>query len=320
MYIQSILVMLLIFFLSSCEQIAVFSTPKKQSIPSHSKLASQSEEYFWKTLHQGDYKNIPSADKLLMAAYLQNPNDPNIAAHLGFLHIWKVTERGREKTIPPEIVNEIVLARKYFGDAVELNSDDARYLGFYGDSQLVEGKIFHNPREQTRGYFTLKKAIRDWPQFNYFTAGYVMSVLPADSKHFQEALEWQWATLDLCAGEKVNRIHPDFSLYMKKETQQGPERACWNSWIAPYNFEGFFLNMGDMLVKNGNWQAANQIYHNAKLAKNYTTWPYRGVLENRITYAKENISNFQKETVETPNKTLLFNSGYACVACHQEAR
>lgn len=317
MYHKWICASLIFLIISGCESIAVLSTPKKQAVQSHTQLAEQAQKHFWDTLHQGQYNNIPEANHLLMAAYLQNPNDPQIAAHLGFLHIWKITEREREKTIPPTVVNEIILSQKYFSDAVLLNPSDARYLGFLGDSQLVEGKIFHDQRQQTHGYFKLKRAIHDWPEFNYFTAGYVMSVLPARSDRFKEGLQWQWATLDLCANTKVDRNHPDFTPYMKFETQQGPKRACWNSWIAPYNFEGFFLNMGDMLVKSGDWQTAIKIYRNAMLDKNYSTWPYRKLLEKRIVEAKANVANFQKNYI-SPTKTILFNSGYGCVVCHQQ--
>lgn len=284
---------------------------------SNTPLARQAQAYFWQTLHQGRYQDIAVADKQLMAAYLENPNDPTIAAHLGFLHIWKITERGRESIIPPTIVNEIILSNKYFQDAVALQSEDARYLGFLGDSQLAEGQIFHDQWQQVHGYFTLQRSIKAWPQFNYFTAGFVMSTLPSSSNYFKEGLEWQWLTMDLCAEEKVNRQNPTFAPYMKLETHQGLGRACWNSWIAPYNFEGFFLNMGDMLVKAGDWQTAVRIYQNAKLVSNYSQWPYRALLENRIQNAKKNVNNFQKETVGSPEKTILFNSGYGCVVCHQ---
>ena len=94
--------------LSGCEQIAVLFTPKKQAITSQSELASKAENYFWETLHQGNYQDIPQADYLLMAAYLQNPNDPKLAAHIGLLHLWKITERQREENIPPTITNEII--------------------------------------------------------------------------------------------------------------------------------------------------------------------------------------------------------------------
>lgn len=300
----------------SCEKLAVLTTPAKEPIPSHSQLAMQAENNFWSTLHQGNYQGIAKANHLLMAAYLQNPNDPTLAAHLGFLHIWKITERQRYAKIPPEIVNEIILSNRYFKQAVQLDPADARYLGFYGDTQLVQGQIFHDEREQVRGYFTLKRAINKWPEFNYFTAGYVMSVLPPERKEFKEALAWQWKTVDLCAGAKVNRANPDFSPYMHQETQKGSKRACWNSWIAPYNFEGFFLNMGDMLVKSGDPITAIKIYQNAKLAKNYSSWPYKKLLEQHLALAKQNVMHFQNES-NNPKNTILFNSGYGCVACHQ---
>ncbi len=302
--------------LTSCEDLAIHFTPTKKPIASHSKLAEKAEHFFWDTLHQGKYDNISTSTKLLLAAYLENPNDPLLAAHLGFLHIWKITERQRIANPPPEIVDDIILAKKYFADAVELQTNDARFLGFYGDSEMVEGSIFHDKRQQTKAYFTLKNAIHQWPQFNYFTAGYVMTTLPKQSEHFQTALDWQWSTLDLCAQTKINHNNPDFSPYLNLETQVGPQRACWNSWIAPYNFEGFFLNMGDMLVKQGDWKTAITLYKNATLMKNYSTWPYRKLLENRIAHAKENVENFQHSSA-SPDKSMMINSGYGCVACHQ---
>lgn len=279
----------------ACQKIIVENTPPKKPIPSKSALARTAENYFWKTLHQGRYEDISHADYLLMAAYLENSHDPKITAHLGFLHIWKMTERQRDKEKNPLIVNEITLAKKYFSDALELDPKNPIYRGFLGDSMLVEGQIGENQREQTQAYFMLQDAIAQWPAFNYFTAGYPMSTLPATSKYFLEGLEWQWLTLDVCAGTKVNRKNPDFSAFMSRETRHGSQRACWNSWAAPYNFEGFFMNMGDMLVKSGDWQTAILIYKNAKLAKNYASWPYRSMLESRIKHAKANVDNFQKK-------------------------
>ena len=297
-------------------------TPSKKAIPSQSALAFQADEYFWTTLHQGNYQNIPNAEKLLLAAYLKNPNDPKLAAHLGFLHIWQISERARLAQQNPAAVNDIILARKYFSDAYELNPDDARILGFLGVTYLVEGQIFNDQRQQVRGYFTLKRAIVAWPQFNYFTAGYPMSSLPANSKNFAQGLKWQWQNLDVCANTKVSHSNPDFSPYMHLETRYGPKRACWNSWIAPYNFEGFFLNMGDMLVKSGDWQTAIKIYNNAKLADNYVTWPYKSVLEKRIQNAQQNVTAFNQPidnaTLSADQKLIMFNSQFSCMACHQQ--
>lgn len=302
--------------LVACEQVAVFSTPHKRAIDSKTALATKAQNYFWSTLHHGRYQDLAKADYLLMAAYLQTPNDPKLAAHLGFIHLWKITERQRNLNESPKITNEIILAKKYFSDAVELDPKNAIYQGFLGDSLLIEGKIFHDELEQVHGYFALKRAIANWPEFNYFTAGYPMSSLSAQSDKFKEGLEWQWLTLDRCAGRKINRKNPDYGTYLQTVPHYGKKRACWNSWVAPYNFEGFFMNMGDMLVKSGDWQTGVKIYQTAKLDKNYSSWPYRDMLENRIKHAQENVANFQQKNAD-PDKTIMFNSGYGCVACHQ---
>jgi len=309
---------LLSLALSGCEQMALMTTPSKKPQPSRSKLAQVAEKKFWDHLHQGAYEQLPETTKLLTAAYLENPNDPQLAAHLGFAHIWKITERARLQQVPPTITDEITLSKSYFKDATRMDPADARYQGFLGDSMLVAGKIAHNDREQVRGYFQLKRAINQWPEFNYFTAGYVMSSLKSDSDHFKEGVEWQWKTLDLCSNSKIDRANPDYRAYMGLETTQGRKRACWNSWIAPHNFEGFFMNMGDMLVKQGDWQTGVKIYRNAKLSKGYSTWPYRQMLERRIQHAQENVAYFNHENEHSPDRSILFNSGYGCAACHQQ--
>jgi hypothetical protein len=59
-------------------------------------------------------------------------------------------------------------------------------------------------------------------------------------------------------------------------------RARTNSWIAPHNMEGLFLNMGDMLVKSGDWRLAQKVYGLARGVRgvgDYASWPYRDVLE-----------------------------------------
>ncbi|KGP62943.1 hypothetical protein EP47_07440 [Legionella norrlandica] len=306
----------MVFNLVACEKVALMTTPAKKQQSSKSQLAAQAEKYFWQTLHEGRYQDIPKADYLLMAAYLENPYDSKLAAHLGFIHIWKITETGRTKNHSPLIPNQIILSKKYFADALQLDPENSIYQGFYGDTQLVEGQIFKDKRQEVEGYFTLKAAINNWPEFNYFTAGYPMSSLSADSEHFKEGLEWQWETLDLCAGKKIDRKNPDYTLFMNRETTVGQQRACWNSMIAPHNFEGFFMNLGDMLVKSGEPETGVKIYQNAKLSKSYDKWPYKDMLEKRILNAKANVKNFNQKS-NNPDQSIMFNSGYGCVVCHQ---
>ena len=115
----------------------------------------------------------------------------------------------------------------------------------------------------------------------------------------------------------IDRANPDYSQYMSKETREGKKRPCWNSWIAPHNFEGFFMNMGDMLVKSGDWQTAQKIYANAKLAREYPTWKYQSVLDDRIKQAQSNVALFNAPT-ETPKARIMINSEFSCPVCHQQ--
>ena len=105
---------------------------------------------------------------------------------------------------------------------------------------------------------------------------------------------------------------------MRLETREGPKRVCWNSWIAPHNFEGFFLNFGDMLVKAGQPETAVTMYGNARLAREFPAWPYRAVLEARIAGAAANVEAFRKADPAPGSPALMIRSPFACTACHQE--
>ncbi|HZP23443.1 MAG TPA: hypothetical protein VFB04_08350 [Terriglobales bacterium] len=300
--------------LGSCSYIAVHTAPAKIAAPTRSDQALKADTVFWDTLHGGNYDGIPKALEAVTAAYLQTPEDAITTAHVGWLHIWTLAESARLERVPATITDHAVLARSYFQEAVALNPSDARYLGFLGSAQLAQGAIHHDEKLSRQGYYTLRSAIDAWPEFNLFTAGYVMSGQPADSPRFKEGLAWQWKTLDECAGAVIDRQNPDFSRYMSLATKAGKKRVCWNSWIAPHNFEGFFLNMGDMLVKAGDWQTARSIYANAKLSPDYRSWPFAPVLEERIRNAQANVGGFRD-----PNGTeaIMLKSKFACMGCHQ---
>src|SRR5258708_27117556 len=112
-----------------------------------------------------------------------------------------------------------------------------------------------------------------------------MSGVPVSDSKYADAVQYQWQNLDACVDEKVDRRTVEYEKYMPKETTEGLKRVCWNSWIAPHNFEGFFLNFGDMLVKAGEPEIAVTMYANARLTPDYAQWQYRDVLEDRVRNA-----------------------------------
>lgn len=301
---------------SGCEYIAVRTANEKDAAVTRSAAAIQADTLFWRTFHGGNYDGIPAALEALTRAYLETPTDAVTAAHIAWLHSWRLAESARLDSIPATITESPVVARKFFQEAVRLDPSDARYRGFLAGMMLAEASIHGDERLTREGYFTLRDAIDRWPEFNLFTAGYIMSRQPSDSERFTEGLEWEWENLDICVGERLDRKNPDYSKYMHLATTDGPKRVCWNSWIAPHNFEGFFLNMGDMLVKARDWQTARKVYAIAKLSPDYERWPFRAVLEDRIRNAEDNVEPFN--AIDGPSKTgMMIRAPFACMACHQ---
>jgi len=300
-----------------CGRLAVWSAPAKAPSLERTPAARSADDLFWRTLHDGDYDKTPAALSALQAAYLDNPNDAVTAAHIGWVHIWRLGERARLDPVPPGITDEAVLSRRYFEEAVRLDPGDARYQGFYAATLLAEGEIHQDEKLRRRGYYTMLDAVAAFPEFNDFTAGYVMSGRPYDSERFKEGLDDQWRNLDVCVGESVDRRHPDYAQYMRLETKEGPKRVCWNSWIAPHNFEGFFLNFGDMLVKAGEPEIAVTMYANARLTPDYAQWQYRDVLEDRVRNAAAYVAAFRQEKPAPGAPRIMGQSRFACMACHQ---
>jgi uncharacterized protein YceK len=306
--------------LVGCSFVAIHAAPQKTASSTRTEAAQKADTLFWSTLHSGRYDEIGQALDALTSAYLANPADAVTAAHIGWMHMWRLSESTRLERVPATITDDAVLARKYFQEANRLDPAEARYLGFLAGSTMAEGNIHKDDRLIRRGYFTLLDSIEAWPEFNLFTAGYVMSRQPPDSPRFQQALEWQWQTLDLCVGEKVDRRNLDYARYMALATTNGPKRVCWNSWIAPHNFEGFFLNMGDMLVKAGDLQTARTVYAAARLSETYAQWKYRDVLELRIRNAEANVKHFNANdaTSDKIHQRIMISTPFACMGCHQE--
>jgi hypothetical protein len=75
--------------------------------------------------------------------------------------------------------------------------------------------------------------------------------------------------------------------------------------------------MGDLLVKAGDWQTAQQIYANAKLLPEYSIWMFASVLEDRIRNAHVNVARFNGSD-PSPKMGMMGGSAFSCMACHQQ--
>ena len=322
---KSIAVLLLISTLFSCGYVATTFTAKKKYSLAQSDFSKQANKYFWDNYHQGNYDSIPQITNMLNVALQENPNDIITTTHLGFLHVWALSERQRLETPKADITEQITLSRKYFDEANAMNKHDLRVLGFLADLTLAEGSTLNNKKQTTKGYFLGLKSIRKWPQFNKFTVGYFFSSLNKQDKNFKKGINWQYETIDDCACEKGTK-NTDYKLAIDKiRNSKDPviNRACWNTWIAPHNWEGFCMNWGDMLIKSGEISEGIKIYELAKESNAYNQWPFKADLELRITNAKKNEVDFNNPINEQNLKTqnvIMFNSKMACTGCHQMSK
>jgi hypothetical protein len=311
-----------------CTSAASFIKEAEVPVKTKNYLAYSAHKAMWDQLHLGNYDSIPSVLVQLNNALHQNTQDSKIAAHLGFIYLWKFCERGRKKP-DSAIIQNIYLSNHFFKQSLKLNKNDARIYGFQSATELCEGAASENIIQIASGYFKGRAAIKKWPQFNRFALSFIESQLDTSSRLYKQGMKYQWQLIDECSCKELN----------KKEILESPEtvfkeliqelqlsndprvtRACWNSWIAPHNFEGFLLNLGDMLVKQGHVKEAKKIYKATKLSPSFHEWVYKKVIDERIKNAEKNIENFNKEMklVLPRNEPQLFiNSPISCVACHQ---
>jgi tetratricopeptide (TPR) repeat protein len=310
----------LLLGLWGCATLADWTAPRKLPAASQAKNLVQLDREFWSALHLGDYGKISGLITRYKAVYAADPNQAKAAVRLGFLHVWRLSEWSRLKTIGPELIDDAALCKTYFAEAAEMLPKDARLAGFSAACSLAQADISKNERNTRRAYFDMLDAVEAWPEFNGFTAGYVLGKLPYNHERYDEGVEFLWRVLDECFGEEVNRKGFDVKPFLAMEVQHGAKRACWNSEIAPHNFEGFFLNMGDMLVKQGNVEQAKMIYNQAKSSKDYQKWPYKHILESRLQQTERLVTAF-RQPVNPPQKprgpVIMFYSPFACTGCHQ---
>ena len=297
------------------------AAPAKTPSATRTPQALQADVLLWRTLRAGDYDHIDAALQATTAAYLSDPGDALTAAHVGWLHIWRLAESGRVEHRLPTITDDAILARRYFEEAVALRPDDARFQGFLASAQLAEGAIHRDPALVRRGESTMQAAVKAWPEFNLFTAGYVASTAPADSARFREGLEQQWRNMEACLDKPVDRAQPEIARYRAGAAAMSGDklRACGNTESVPHNLEGFYLNFGDMLVKAGDWQTARKVYANAMQSPDYARWPFAAELERRIAQAPDNVAAFNGAGAGRgkPGPQMMANSNAACMACHQ---
>ncbi|MGZ4055842.1 MAG: hypothetical protein ACXVPU_01230 [Bacteroidia bacterium] len=303
----------------------------KYECSTETELARSANKFMWDNFHLGNYDSIPAILKKLDEANSYTPEDYKIIAHLGFIHLWAFCERGR-KAPDSSVTEHIYLSNYFFKKAIELNPNDPRIRGFQSSTDICEGALSENLLLIIKGYLNGLRSIKKWPTFNRSAVSFIESQRDSSSRMFKQGIKYQWKVIDECSCKKLDKktimaspqkVIADMISEVRNSQNLLIKRACWNSWIAPHNLEGFFLNFGDMLVKEGHSEEAKEMYSAAKLSPAYNDWAYKQVLEDRIKNIESDKKIFNKKLkliYRKNEKQIFINSKISCVACHQMSK
>lgn len=296
-----------------CAEPPVRSGPSGVPSAPESERGAKATAAFWTALHGSLYARLDGVTDELTAVYVDDPGDAGVALLLAQAHAWRVAERRRLESPDPRVADSLVLAESYFERAQSLSPGDDRISGWLGGIRLAIGDVHQDARATARGYADLEKSPRRWPAFNGFTVGYAMMQLPPNHRRYDDGLAAYWRAAEACAGSKLDRSNPDFSDRVSAAAEAGG--VCRNGWIAPHAFEGFFMAMGDAVLKTGEVSVARRLYQNAKLVPTYTRWPYRKELEERLKGVDARAKRYADG--ESSNDPLtMAETEYACTGCH----
>ena len=273
---------------------------------------------FFDDFHASRYSLAARDAKTLDDAAAVEPYDAPVSFVRALAHVWHANESGRASNPnPAEIAAEQRVSLELLATAKANNPNDPRVDCFLGLHRVAAGRATGNQALVKQGIASLDAAVLAWPQFSLFCRASAYDTLPASDPDYAKAVAAAYDTLDSCVGEKIDRDNPDITKYLGRATDTGPDRACWNDWIAPHNAEGFSLYFGDLLVKQGKLAVAKIVYNNAKLIKEYPTWPYKSLLDDRLGSDLAAKAALYRDADPANDPPIAGDStSHACTYCH----
>ncbi len=283
------------------------------SVPTNPQITS-----FFDAFHASRYSQASSTAAVLDQAAMQTPTDGPLSFVRFLDHFWHLSEAGRDPTQSGSALStEAMDSLGLIMTAKANNPTDPRVDCFLGIDEVETGQATKNDALVQQGMAAIDRSVQAWPQFSLFCKALVYDTLPVTDPNFQLAVDAMYGTFAACFGEPADPDNPDITKYLDQATSVGPNRACWNDWIAPHNAEGTYLFIGDLLVKQGNVAAAKVAYNDAKLIKEYPQWPYQSILEERLSSDLNATSQLYRDSDPTNDPPIGGNrDNRGCAVCH----
>jgi len=266
--------------------------------------AAAGEAAFWDTL----WADRPRADEalaLLTRAVRRDAGDGRSQFLLGMLRLYRAAgdPASFDFTHPTEAgMAEIRAAQEPFARAVELLPLDTRVPGFRAAATYADGFVHGDVTESALGLAQLDEAIAANALFDAFDLFAVVApITPGGSAYYQSRV------LGLV----------DFVLKDNLTCPAVVPHTCGNDGMAPHNFEGTLLELGDLYAKGGRLADAQQWYGVAQAFGRSFHYRYQAIADDRVAHAAERVALYQ-DADPGNDPPVLGGGGAACVYCHNK--
>lgn len=266
--------------------------------------AAAGEAAFWDTL----WADRPRADEtleLLTRAVRRDPRDGRSQFLLGMLRLYRSAGDPTSFDFAhptPEGMAEIRAAQEPFARAVELLPLDTRVPGFRAAATYADGFVHGDAMQTALGLSRLDEAVAANALFNAFDLFAVVApITPGGSAYYQSRI------LGLV----------DFILKDNLTCPAVVPHTCSNDGMAPHNFEGTLIELGDLYAKGGRLADAQQWYAFARALGQSFHYRYQAIADERVAHAADRVALYQ-DADPGNDPPILGGGGAGCVYCHNK--
>jgi len=265
--------------------------------------AAEGEAAFWDTV----WDVAPRAEvalRLLQRAVRERPHDGRSQFLLGMLHLYRSTTACADfdfARLCDAAKAEGAAAQAPLDRAADLLAHDTRIAGFAAAATYANGYVHGDADLQALGQRRIDAAVAANPLFNAFDLFAVVApITPGGSPYYQQTI------LPL-----VDFVFSDPGCILTL-----PE-ICTNAGMAPHNFEGTLVLLGDIYAKGGRLASAQLWYGLARASGAASRWRYQAIADDRVANAAARVALYaDADSLNDP--PLLGGGGASCRYCHNK--
>jgi hypothetical protein len=253
---------------------------------------------FRTALFAADYGARPAALDALKAAAQMSPDDEALALLTGLGNLWRIAEPlDSEASL---FITSALTAKNEVERAYQLCPTDHRIPAWLGPILVNMGRQLKDQASIDEGLRVLQQGIDHYPSFVLFSKLLIYADRPAGDPDFQNALAAVEDNIGACGDLATTR-----------------DPACKNTVHVPHNVEGSTVFLGDVFAKAGKKSEALALYEGGRSGKDFATWPFRAVLDERVASLDARVAAFADSDASN-DPPSAWNSDKQCSYCHQK--